>query len=115
MRSLKRTLLVSAAGVLLTAGPASAFYFNGWPGSGEPIRRSLVQPNENLPGSPPGTPPNLPPPGGPPVEQPPPVLSPPGIPGEQPPPEHVPEPVTGLIGLIGLSAVAVARWRRGKK
>jgi hypothetical protein len=114
MRKLKRTLLVSA-GVLLTAGPAPAFYFNGWPGSGEPIRRSLVQPNsETQPGSlPPGGPPASFTPGAPPVEKPPPVLSTPPFPGEQPPPEHVPEPATGLIGLLGLSAVALARrWRR---
>jgi MYXO-CTERM domain-containing protein len=130
MRRLKRTLLVSAAGVLLAAGPAPAFYFNGWPGSGEPIRRSLIQPgNENQPGNPP---PVSPPPGVPPGGSPPPVFMPPTIPGEQPPgvppgvppsvppgeqppPEHVPEPATGLLGLLGLSAAVAARWLRRKQ
>src|SRR5262245_60572581 len=125
MRKLRRTLLLgvwTAAGVLVTAGPAPAFYFNGWPGSGEPIRRSLIpSDNQNLPGNPPGpgtVPPGLPPgtpPGGPPIDNLPlpPLQVPPIIPTEQPPPEHIPEPATGLIGLIGLSAAVVARWRRG--
>ena len=57
-------------------------------------------------------PPGAPTPGVPPGGTPPPVLIPPTIPGEQPPSEHVPEPATGLIGLLGLSAAVAARWRR---
>jgi len=112
MRKLSRTFLWTTAGVLLTAGPAPAFYFNGWPGSGEPIRRSLIPPGkETQPGNPPGTPP----PGSPPEGHPPPILVTPTPPGNPPPPpEHVPEPATGLIGLLGLSAAAAARWLRKK-
>ena len=111
MRNLRRTLLTSAAGVLLTAGSTPAFYFNGWPGSGEPIRRSLVPSDkEDLPGNPPGTPiPN-----GPGNDSRPPVVTTPHTPGEQPSPENVPEPATALLGLFGLSVAVAARLRRGR-
>jgi len=125
MRSLWRTLLVrawawAAAGVLLTAGSAPAFYFNGWPGSGQPVRRTLLPPSDQgQPGSPPGG--QIP--GGPGPTFPPQVV-PPGVPGgQQPPPggPHVPpggpgpvpEPASGLLGVLGLTAVAAARrWRK---
>lgn len=112
MRRLNR-LLVAAAGVLVTAGPAPAFYFNGWPGSGEPIRRSLIPADkQDLPGNPPSTTP----PGGPVGDGRPPVNVPEPTPGEQPPPESVPEPATGLLGLLGLgAAVAARRLRRAKE
>jgi MYXO-CTERM domain-containing protein len=114
MLTLKRTLLGAAAGVLLSAGPASAFYFNGWPGSGEPITRTLIPPkSRDVPGNPVGTPPTgSPTPVNPPGGNPPPILITPQTPGEQPPPEHVPEPAAGLLGLIGLSAAVAARWRK---
>lgn len=117
MVTLKRTLLGAAAGVLLSAGAAPAFYFPGWPGSGEPIRRSLIPPKvADRPGNPPSTPPlNTPTPGRP-EGNPPPFQDIPPTPGDQPPPEHVPEPATGLLGLIGLSAAAAARrLRRGRE
>lgn len=112
MLTLRRTLLGAAAGVVLTAGPAPAFYFNGWPGSGEPITRTLIPPKvQDKPGNPPGAPPvtpalNTPGPGTGWSGGPPPIQFVP------PSPEHVPEPATGLLGLIGLSAAAAARWRR---
>jgi hypothetical protein len=129
MRRLRRNLLWAAAGVCLTAGPAPAFYFNGWPGSGEPIRRSLIQPgNQDKPGNPPGPTPTPEVPGGSPGPGPGPgtpgVPGPPGVPGTpdvpgtpggSPPPSSVPEPATGLIGLIGLSAAVAMRWRKRRR
>lgn len=85
----------AALAVALSAcGPAHAFYFEGWPGSGisnppalipSGTSRTLVEPS----------------PVGPPV------------PVDKPPvgPNPTPEPATGLLGLLGLGAVAVRRLR----
>jgi MYXO-CTERM domain-containing protein len=80
--------------VLAVCGPARAFYWQDWPGS---RLREPVLPSPLVPGR------NEPPPLGPPV------------PIDKPPvgPNPTPEPSTGLIGLIGLGAIAaVRRWRK---
>lgn len=94
-----------AVAVLLVAGgSAHAFYWYDWPGSQIPKEPTLVTPpslvSPNIPDQPrqPGTPT---PPVGPPV----PVDKPPIG-----PPEHTPEPATGVIGLIGLGALAARKW-----
>ncbi|AWM41411.1 hypothetical protein C1280_33365 [Gemmata obscuriglobus] len=91
-----------ALAVLLAgSAPAQAFYWYDWPGSRVPREPTLLNPTSLLT---PDTPrePTIPnPPSGPPV----PVDKPPIG-----PPEHTPEPSTGLIGLIGLGAVAARKW-----
>jgi hypothetical protein len=105
---------IAAAAVFSTAGPASAFYWKGWPGANIPPDRNLVEPPGSFTPTPPTANPTYPP-GGP--ETPPPTPGnklPPPEPGNKlPPPENVPEPATGVIGLIGLAAVA-ARWAQRK-
>jgi MYXO-CTERM domain-containing protein len=110
----------AVAGVLATAGQARAFYWNGWPGSKVPPPRTLIQPKEagnprnpprgpNIPG---GPLPELPPGGTPEV---PPGGSPEIPPVTPPPPESIPEPASGLLGLVGLAAaIAARRWRQRK-
>ena len=63
-RRLSRLCWISAlAGLLLTAEPASAFYWYGWPGSQIPPGRTVIPPpHENSPGNPPDRPPVNPPP-----------------------------------------------------
>jgi MYXO-CTERM domain-containing protein len=107
MRELHKSYLawvVAVTAVVLTAVPAQAFYWRGWPGSRVIVAPTLIPTNdEGNPGNPPqpfpypGTENNYPPPVGPPG------------------PENVPEPGTGLAGLLGLGAVAVARWVRRKR
>lgn len=89
-----------AVAVLLAAsGSARAFYWYDWPGSQISKEPTLVNP---VPRGPSPQEPIIPtPPSGPPV----PVDKPPIG-----PPEHTPEPATGLIGLIGLGALAVRKW-----
>lgn|GEM_PF-3124264 len=97
--------------VTLTAcGPAHAFYWYGWPGSGINPTPSLITPQSMaLPGDPQpsGSPSSTPPsqtPSGPPTDATPPPVG---------PPDSTPEPSTGLIGLVGLGALAaVRRWRK---
>jgi MYXO-CTERM domain-containing protein len=111
--------LAAVAGVLTTAGQATAFYWNGWPGSKVPPPRTLIQPKDTgKPGNPPqgsdipgGPIPELPPGGLPPGGHPEiPPLNPP------PPPESIPEPASGLLGLLGLAAAAAARrWHKKAK
>jgi MYXO-CTERM domain-containing protein len=106
----------AVAGVLATAGPAPAFYWNGWPGSKKPQPPTLIQTKDaGKPGNPPqgsdlpgGPIPELPPGGLPPGGHPEiPPLNPP------PPPESVPEPGSGLLGLLALAGAAAARrWRK---
>jgi MYXO-CTERM domain-containing protein len=96
----------AAVAIVLTAcSPAHAFYWYDWPGSRVRVEPSLLPPT-TTPGNPPSLPPIGPPPTTPPpvneFEPPPPL----------PPPEQTPEPSTGLIGLLGLGAVAaLRRWR----
>ena len=96
----------AALAVALTVcGSARAFYWQDWPGSQLRVQESpIIQPKSTEPGQPtpliPGR--NQPPPVGPP------------IPVDKPPvgPHPTPEPSTGLIGLLGLGAIAaVRRWR----
>ena len=92
---------------LTVCGPARAFYWYDWPGSGlRPPEPLVVQPKSQQPAPPtPNTPGrNEPPPLGPPV------------PIDMPPvgPNPTPEPATGLLGLLGLGALAVRRWRQNK-
>jgi MYXO-CTERM domain-containing protein len=97
--------------VLSAGGPAGAFYFEGWPGSGLRPAAALVpqaQSQDQTPGTqtpdtqPSVVAPNGPTPGGPPG------------PIDMPPvgPIHTPEPATGLIGLIGLGALGLRRLRK---
>jgi MYXO-CTERM domain-containing protein len=113
MRTLTRNPVrwaaAAVAGVCLAAGPASAFYWMGWPGSGLPQPRDLVPPAATpRPYTPPTTtdaPPTQP-------QFPPPDTTPPDVPGEHPPPSSVPEPTTAALGLLGLAAVGWWRRRR---
>jgi hypothetical protein len=87
------------------AAPASAFYFPGWPGSGEPKTPTIVPPTTPTEGNLPSAKP--------PIDTPPPE-------GELPPggPSSVPEPTTVTAALIGLAAVgarAYAKRSRKKK
>jgi hypothetical protein len=94
--------VATAAAVLATAGPASAFYWKGWPGSGIRTETTIIPPTDNQP-----------PTDKPPIDQPPPEYPPPEYPlPPPPPPEQVPEPGTAVVGLIGLGAVAVVRRLR---
>ena len=82
---------------LTVCGPARAFYWQDWPGSRLPIRESpIIPPRSNEPGKPP---PEVP------IKNEPPDKPPVG-------PNPTPEPSTGLIGLVGLGALAVRRWRK---
>ncbi len=108
MRLPTRTRLAWAlAATLGVAGPAQAFYWDGWPGSSLPRPRTLVPPADNPkfptnptaePKFPPGNEPPGPPPGGP--------------PSDTPNPEHVPEPASGVAVLVGLGVLAARRLRR---
>ncbi len=110
--------------VLLAATTeARAFYWFGWPGSQLRVEETLLTPPAQVPPAvvtpgvvtPPNTPPTFPPPGptgrmpNPPIGPPVPVAKPPIG-----PPEQTPEPATGLLGLIGLGALAVRKWRKKK-
>lgn len=81
--------------LLCASDSARAFYWYGWPGSQISREPTLLTPEPETP-----TPPQ---PGGPPV----PVDKPPIG-----PPKHTPEPSTGVIGLIGLGALAARRWTK---
>lgn len=98
----RRFGLITAVAVLFVfSNSAQAFYWRGWPGSGLVTAPHLVDPNHPTPGNPPSDP--LPLPG---TEN---TYIPPGV-GS---PESVPEPTTGLAGLIGLGAIAaLRRWRK---
>jgi len=85
----------AALAIALSAcGPARAFYFEGWPGSGVTdsptllvqVNRPLVEPSPLGPLEP--------------IDKPP--LA----------PNPTPEPATGLLGLLGLGALAVRKWRK---
>jgi hypothetical protein len=109
MRPITRIRYAWAAALALgAAGPASAFYWDGWPGSGVPAPRSIAP----TPGGSPKFPPNPTaepkfPPGGEPPGSPP-----GGPPKEAPEPETVPEPATALAVLTGLGVLAARRARR---
>lgn len=97
----------AVAAALAAAGPAQAFYWDGWPGSAMPRPRSLVPTDSSkLPPNPTADPKF--PPGGEPPEPGTPVP-----PGDTPNPEHVPEPASGLAVLVGLGVLAARRLRRG--
>jgi hypothetical protein len=104
---------VGVIAALAACGPAHAFYWQGWPGSQLRIPPTLIlTPPQSAPISPPPETVTPPPPLGPPV----PVNQPPGgTPSGPPvgPPEHTPEPATGLLGLVGVGALAAVRkWRK---
>ncbi|MBN9518642.1 PEP-CTERM sorting domain-containing protein [bacterium] len=102
-----RTRLAWALTVALgAAGPAGAFYWDGWPGSSLPAPRSLVPPADS-PKSPPNpnAEPKFPPGNEPPRDT-------PGGPGPVPNPEPVPEPASAIAVLAGLGALAARRLRR---
>ncbi|HEX4609690.1 MAG TPA: PEP-CTERM sorting domain-containing protein [Urbifossiella sp.] len=109
------------AAALGSAGPAHAFYWDGWPGSSTPVPRSLV-PVADGPKSPPNPTanPTFPPGGHPTTPTTPttptspggPTDGPPAGPPITPPPENVPEPATGLAMLVGLGVLATRRLRR---
>lgn len=91
----------AALAIALTAcGSARAFYWPGWPGSQlrsqdtlvtQPRTEEPVQPTPQFPGG----------------------DKPPVGPNPGPSPTPTPEPASGLIGLLGLGALAAARrWRR---
>ncbi|WP_171474218.1 PEP-CTERM sorting domain-containing protein [Frigoriglobus tundricola] len=92
----------AVAAVLAASGPARAFYWYDWPGSGLKSQGSLVPQSQNSSSNPPsGTQPSSP--GG---QSPPPDGPPPGQP-------TAPEPGTGLLGVMGLGVLAAARrWRK---
>lgn len=93
---------VAAAVALTAAGPAPAFYWCVKP------RASIILPaDEELPGNPPS-------PGAEPTPLPGGQLPSPNPGGPEPPAGGVPEPATGVVGLIGLAAVAARRWVRKK-
>ncbi len=103
-----RVWAVRAAGVAVAAlaacGPAHAFYWYDWPGSQLRVQQTLIAPRHQ---DAPGNPPVILTPGQPPapesVHVPPPPIG----------PNPTPEPSTGLIGLIGMGALAaVRRWRK---
>ena len=98
------TGLVAAAAVALSAGPAAAFYWRGWPGSRVVETPTLIPvPTDNR-GNPTPNPFPFPP-----TEN-------TYVPPEGPPaPNSVPEPATGLAGLLGLGALAVARRVRRRR
>jgi MYXO-CTERM domain-containing protein len=95
---LQMCCIAAAAGLLVLAGPAQAFYWYGWPGSQLPPDRPVITPpNDDKPGNPPDRPPVNPPP-------------------EEPPPNNpTPEPGTAVVALVGLGAIAARRlMRQGK-
>ena len=114
-----RVWAVRAAGVAVATlgvcGPAHAFYWYDWPGSQIRIQQTLItQPHQDASPNPRVTVSPLPPPG--PGHVPPPPIGPP-VPIDKPPvgPNPTPEPATGLMGLLGLGALAaVRRWRSGQ-
>ena len=97
-----------AAAVCVGGSSANAFYWPDWPSSpGARIERTLLPQGQSSPGTPVANPkfpngdlgfPDLP-------------VAPPLPP---PPPGHVPEPASGVAGLIGLGVLAAAKWRRRK-
>lgn len=99
-----RTRLAWAvAAALAAAGPARAFYWDGWPASSSRVPRSLVPTADTptippLPTADPKFPPGGEPPGGT-----------PGGPGPVPDPEHLPEPAGILAALAGLGTLAARR------
>ena len=98
-------LVLATAAVLFTAARADAFYWVGWPGSNVTPQPTLLTPSSSV------TPGSTPPPASTPI-------TPPGLQEFTPepvgPPEHVPEPATGVAGLIGIGALAW-RWVRRKR
>lgn len=98
MRTTWGTWWAALAVALAACGPAHAFYFEGWPGSGVTRPPSLL-PQVQVQVQRPGVEPS---PLGP-LE-----------PIDKPPvgPNPTPEPATGLLGLLGLGALAVRRWRK---
>jgi hypothetical protein len=92
--------LLAIAALLMSAEPARAFYWYGWPGSKLPPDRTVVTPpHKDKPGNPPERPP----------------VNPPNNPPVIPPGTPVPEPATALAALTGLGAMAALRaWRRRK-
>ncbi len=86
----------------LSAAPATAFYFPGYPGDGMPLRPTVMAPGIERPGSQPS--PIL-------AEDPlDPSSADPPLPLDPPP--DVPEPATVALAAIGVGVVAVRRWVR---
>ena len=95
---------LAAAGVCAAATPAQAFYWQGWPKTPDStIARTIIPPGQDIPGTPVAEPTF---PGGEPKWPTPPEEYPP------PPPGPVPEPATGVVGLIGLGVLAARKWRK---
>lgn len=97
-------VLAAFVALPMSAQPVHGFYWRGWPGSGIVVEPVLVDPHIPTPGNPPAEP--IPFPG---TEN---NYTPPV--GPVPPPESVPEPATGLAGLLGLGAIAVVKRLRKK-
>ncbi len=99
-----RLALAAGAAVLATAAPAQAFYWKGWPGAKVTTDRTITTPTDSTsPWSPPGpTATPIWPPG---TDSQPPITV-----GPTPPVEHIPEPATGTVGLLGLAALGAVRW-----
>ncbi|MCI0700969.1 MAG: PEP-CTERM sorting domain-containing protein [Planctomycetia bacterium] len=98
---------------LAACTPAHAFYWPNWPGSLRRVEPTIINPPDlNKPGNPPLGPQPNPEPGLPETNIPPVVVNKPPV--GPPAPEPTPEPSTGLIGLLGLGAVAAVRkwWRK---
>ena len=110
MRVLRGNLQVWAAVtvVLAATNPARAFYWAEWPGSQIRVQQTLITPPAVTPGNPPSPGHEPIPPVGPPI----PVAKPPVGP---PSPTSTPEPATGLLGLLGLGALASRRWWKQKQ
>lgn len=119
MRGAKRYRIRGAVAAVVavagTAAPAHAFYWKGWPAAQSAAARTLIQPSaQGLPGNPPGIAPSGIPGATTPIV--PETADLPPLPvGPGPPPEHVPEPATGLVGMLGLATLAAVRWVRRKK
>jgi len=93
------------------ASPAAGFFFPGWPGSGVPAPRTLINPNSPPEANPPSAAP--PPSGSLPGEN----FSPPPGSGPWPGggPREAPEPATLTVALAGLTMLGLGRAVRRRR
>ena len=96
---------VAGAVVLGASAPASAFFWPDWPSTPvAKIDQTVLPPGTATPGTPVANPTF---PGG--------DIDYPTVPPKPPlPPSDVPEPATGVAGLIGLGVLAARKWRKRK-